>query len=76
MNMTINQNNLYLLLPSKVAWMADMLSEDKNVSIVEADIFIRYIQKPRERIYQDVASWTCSFISGNDKIKEGKTVSL
>ena len=36
MNMTINQNNLYLLLPSKVAWMADMLSEDKNVSIVEA----------------------------------------
>ena len=36
MNMTINQDNLYLLLPSKVAWMADMLSEDKNVSIVEA----------------------------------------
>lgn len=36
MNMTINQDNLYLLLPSKVAWMADMLSEDKDVSIVEA----------------------------------------
>ena len=32
----ITQSNLYLLLPSKVAWMAELLSEDKNVSIVEA----------------------------------------
>ena len=32
----ITQGNLYLLLPSKVAWMAEWLSEDKNVSIVEA----------------------------------------
>ena len=36
MNLEINQNNLYLLLPSKVAWMAEWLSEDKNISIVEA----------------------------------------
>ena len=36
MNLEINQSNLYLLLPSKVAWMAEWLSEDKNVSIVEA----------------------------------------
>ena len=36
MNLDINQDNLYLLLPSKVAWLADMLSEDKNISIVEA----------------------------------------
>ena len=32
----ITQGNLYLLLPSKVAWMAELLSEDENVSIVEA----------------------------------------
>ena len=32
----ITQSNLYLLLPSKVAWMAELLSEDENVSIVEA----------------------------------------
>lgn len=32
----ITQSNLYLLLPSKVAWMAEWLSEDKNVSIAEA----------------------------------------
>ena len=36
MTLDINQDNLYLLLPSKVAWLAGMLSEDKNISIVEA----------------------------------------
>lgn len=32
----INQGNLYLLLPSKVSWLASMLVEDKGMSIVEA----------------------------------------
>ena len=32
----ITQDNLYLLLPSKVSWLAEMLSEDTGVSIVEA----------------------------------------
>ena len=36
MNLDINQNNLYLLLPSKVAWLTDMLTEDKGISIVDA----------------------------------------
>ena len=36
MNLDINQNNLYLLLPSKVAWLANMLSKDKGISMVEA----------------------------------------
>jgi len=36
MILDINQNNLYLLLPSKVAWLADMLTEDKGISIVDA----------------------------------------
>ena len=36
MNLDINQNNLYLILPSKVAWLADMLSEDRDISVVEA----------------------------------------
>ena len=34
--MEINQENLYLLLPSKVAWLTEMLTEDKGISIVEA----------------------------------------
>ncbi len=36
MNLEISQKNLYLLLPSKVAWMADMMMEDKNIDIVDA----------------------------------------
>ena len=36
MNLDINQENLYLILPSKVAWMTDMLTEDKHISVVEA----------------------------------------
>lgn len=36
MNLTITQDNLYLLLPSKMAWLASMLSEDKGISMVDA----------------------------------------
>lgn len=36
MNLNVTQENLYLFLPSKISWMADMLSEDKNISIAEA----------------------------------------
>lgn len=36
MNLTVTQDNLYLFLPSKVSWMAEMLVEDENIDIVEA----------------------------------------
>lgn len=32
----VNQKNLYLLLPSKVSWLADMLVENKGYSVVDA----------------------------------------
>lgn len=32
----INQNNLYLLLPSKISWLATMLAEEKNISLLSA----------------------------------------
>ncbi len=32
----VNQDNLYLLLPSKVGWLASMLQEDNKVSLVDA----------------------------------------
>ena len=35
-NLTITQQNVYLLLPSKMSWMANMLAEDRGISIVEA----------------------------------------
>lgn len=36
MNLTITQQNVHLLLPSKLSWMANMLAEDKGISIVKA----------------------------------------
>lgn len=35
MNLDITQNNLHLLLPSKVAWIVDMMIED-GIDTVEA----------------------------------------
>ena len=36
MNLNITQQNIYLLLPSKMSWLATMLAEDKGITIVEA----------------------------------------
>lgn len=36
MKLNINQENLYLLLPGKIAWMTEMFIEDEKISIVEA----------------------------------------
>ncbi|MCR4914480.1 MAG: hypothetical protein K6A96_01825 [Prevotella sp.] len=42
MNLNVTQDNLYLFLPSKVSWMAEMLTEEKNVSIADAvrDVYL------------------------------------
>lgn len=32
----ITQQNLYLLLPFKVSWVADMLAEDEHISTIES----------------------------------------
>lgn len=42
MNLNVTQDNLYLFLPSKVSWMAEMLYEEKKVSIVDAvkDVYL------------------------------------
>lgn len=36
MNLNITQQNVHLLIPSKLSWMANMLAEDRGISIVEA----------------------------------------
>ncbi len=36
MNLEVTQENLYLFLPSKISWMADMLASDKKISIADA----------------------------------------
>lgn len=36
MSAIITQDNVHLLIPSKISWMADMLVKDRGVSIVDA----------------------------------------
>ncbi len=36
MNLEITQDNLYLLLPSKISLMTEMLCEDTGISVVDA----------------------------------------
>ncbi len=33
---TITQDNLYLLLPTKIGWLAPWLSEDEGISLTDA----------------------------------------
>lgn len=51
MNLDITQDNLYLILPSKVSRMAEMLAEDSGKSIVQAvkDIYHSEVYKRLEQ---------------------------
>ena len=53
MNLDITQDNLYLILPSKVSRMAEMLAEDSGKSIVQAvkDIYHSEVYKRLEQEY-------------------------
>lgn len=51
MNLDITQDNLYLILPSKVSRMAEMLADDSGKSIVDAvkDIYSTDLYKRLEQ---------------------------
>ena len=51
MKLDITQDNLYLILPSKVSHMAEMLAEDSGKSIVQAvkDIYHSEVYKRLEQ---------------------------
>jgi len=51
MNLDITQDNLYLILPSKVSRMAEMLAADSGKSIVQAvkDIYLSDVYKRLEQ---------------------------
>ena len=57
MNLYVNQSNLYLLLPSKVAWLTDMLMEDKNISLVDAIEKIYLLETYRQLEIETTKMW-------------------
>ena len=57
MNLNVTQDNLYFFLPSKVSWVAEMLSEEKHVSISDAirEIYASDTYRQLER--EDTKLW-------------------
>lgn len=57
MNLEVNQNNLYLFLPSKVCWLGDMLANDKDLTLVDAikEIYSSDLYKKLEQ--EDTKLW-------------------
>ena len=71
----VTQSNLYLLLPSKVSRMANMLSEDKNISILDAirevyhsDLYQRLEQEDTKLWHEGPVSLYNEMIASEQKI--------
>lgn len=57
MNLDITQDNLYLLLPSKVSLMTEMLCDDTGMSIVDAMKRIYSSNTYRQLEHEDTKLW-------------------
>ena len=57
MNLEITQDNLYLLLPSKVSLMTEMLCDDTGMSVVEAMKRIYSSDTYRQLEHEDTKLW-------------------
>ena len=53
----VTQENLYLLLPSKVSWLADMLCADKHISVIEAMRLIYSSDMYKQLEQEDTKRW-------------------
>lgn len=72
MNLNITQDNLHLLLPSKLSWMANMLAEDKGISVVEA-IKIIYSSELYARLENEATkTWHLGPVALYEDFQEGE----
>ena len=53
----ITQDNLYLLLPSKVCWLADMLTKEKGIGLIDAIKQIYSSETYRKLATEDTKLW-------------------
>lgn len=53
----INQKNVYLMLPSKISYMADWLQKERNISLVEAIRQIYSSATYRQLEREDSKAW-------------------
>ncbi len=72
MNLNVTQENLYLFLPSKVSWMADILSETDNISIVDAIRRIYCSETYHNLENEDTKLWTLGPVALCQEIEDEK----
>lgn len=71
MNLTITQENVHLLLPSKLSRMANMLAEDKGISIVEA-MKMLYASEVYSRLEKEsTKAWHLGPVALYEEFQEG-----
>ena len=73
MNLNVTQDNLYFFLPSKVSWVAEMLSEEKNISISDAirEIYASDTYRQLER--EDTKFWHLAPVALFESLKSHNT---
>lgn len=69
----INQSNLYLLLPSKVAWLTDMISKEKNIGLLDAIKEIYTSDTYRELEDEATKMWHLGPVALYEEMQEGAT---
>ena len=57
MNTNITQDNLYLLLPLKIGWLAPWLAEDKGISVPKAITLIYNSQLYKKLATEKTKYW-------------------
>lgn len=57
MSAPITQENLYLLLPVKIGWLAQWLSEDKGISLADAISRIYHSQLYKKLATESTKYW-------------------
>lgn len=71
MNLSINQDNLYLLLPSTVGWrLTCFLAEDEKVSIVEALKKVYASELYREMEEEQTKKWHLGPVSLYEELEK------
>lgn len=70
MSVKITQDNLYLILPLKIGWLAPWLSEDKNISISEAIHCIYHSKLYKKLSTESTKYWQLSPVDLYKELKE------
>ena len=70
----INQGNLYLLLPSKVSWLAGLIQKHKHISLVDAikEVYKSNLYKQMEQ--EDTKMWNLGPVDLYNELTNENTI--